>query len=314
MRGSRRRVSPRVAATVSWTGTPAIDVAAGVVAQLRANDVAVQWVSGLHAGVRQAVLLPPRRPDRPFRGRRRLLRRARVSERAGTSWPPGSAAVAGAHRRGLRRRGTPPDGGRARRGHQVLPGSGRRPARGPRGAARGGEPRPGGRAPRSPSCATATELSVHFIGQLQTNKAAARWPGTPTWCTPWTGPSSLMRWSGAPHAAGRRLEVLVQVGLDHEPRHAAGVGPADALRLADQVAQAPDLDLRGVMAVAPLGADPARGVRRGCARCRRHTGGAPGGSLDLRRDERATSRRRSPTGRHTCVSARAILGSRPPLR
>lgn len=33
-------------ATVSWTGTPAIDVAAGVVAQLRANDVAVQWVPG----------------------------------------------------------------------------------------------------------------------------------------------------------------------------------------------------------------------------------------------------------------------------
>ena len=33
-------------ATVSWTGTPAIDVAAGVVAQLRANAVAVQWVPG----------------------------------------------------------------------------------------------------------------------------------------------------------------------------------------------------------------------------------------------------------------------------
>jgi YfiH family protein len=30
----------------SWTGTPAIDVAAGVVAQLSANDVAVQWVPG----------------------------------------------------------------------------------------------------------------------------------------------------------------------------------------------------------------------------------------------------------------------------
>jgi YfiH family protein len=30
----------------SWTGTPAIDVAAGVVAQLAANDVAVQWVPG----------------------------------------------------------------------------------------------------------------------------------------------------------------------------------------------------------------------------------------------------------------------------
>ena len=35
-----------VSATVSWTGTPAIDVAAGVVAQLRGLDVAVHWVPG----------------------------------------------------------------------------------------------------------------------------------------------------------------------------------------------------------------------------------------------------------------------------
>lgn len=34
------------ASTVSWTGTPAVDVAAGVVAQLRAADVAVTWVPG----------------------------------------------------------------------------------------------------------------------------------------------------------------------------------------------------------------------------------------------------------------------------
>ena len=34
------------AATVSWTGTPAVDVAAGVVSQLRANDVEVTWVAG----------------------------------------------------------------------------------------------------------------------------------------------------------------------------------------------------------------------------------------------------------------------------
>ena len=31
---------------MSWTGTPAIDVAAGVVSQLRANDIAVQWIPG----------------------------------------------------------------------------------------------------------------------------------------------------------------------------------------------------------------------------------------------------------------------------
>jgi len=45
MRAAAAAVTPE-SATVSWTGTPAIDVAAGVVAQLRANDVAVQWLPG----------------------------------------------------------------------------------------------------------------------------------------------------------------------------------------------------------------------------------------------------------------------------
>ena len=38
-------VSP-AAAAMSWQGTPAIDVAAGVVEQLRSRSVAVQWISG----------------------------------------------------------------------------------------------------------------------------------------------------------------------------------------------------------------------------------------------------------------------------
>jgi YfiH family protein len=45
MRAASAAVSPEAAA-VSWTGTPAVDVAAGVVAQLHANEVAVQWVPG----------------------------------------------------------------------------------------------------------------------------------------------------------------------------------------------------------------------------------------------------------------------------
>jgi YfiH family protein len=45
MREAASRVQP-VAATVSWTGTPAVDVAAGVVAQLRDAGVEVRWVPG----------------------------------------------------------------------------------------------------------------------------------------------------------------------------------------------------------------------------------------------------------------------------
>jgi copper oxidase (laccase) domain-containing protein len=45
MRAQAARVSP-VAAGISWRGTPAVDVAAGVVDQLRARSVEVQWVRG----------------------------------------------------------------------------------------------------------------------------------------------------------------------------------------------------------------------------------------------------------------------------
>jgi YfiH family protein len=45
LRSAAAAVAPEASAR-SWTGTPAIDVAAGVVAQLVARDVAVQWVPG----------------------------------------------------------------------------------------------------------------------------------------------------------------------------------------------------------------------------------------------------------------------------
>jgi YfiH family protein len=45
MRAQAAAISP-VAAAISWEGTPSIDVAAGVVDQLKARSVAVQWVQG----------------------------------------------------------------------------------------------------------------------------------------------------------------------------------------------------------------------------------------------------------------------------
>jgi YfiH family protein len=48
MRAQAAMVSP-VAASVSWQGTPSIDVAAAVVDQLRARSVAVQWIWGCTA-------------------------------------------------------------------------------------------------------------------------------------------------------------------------------------------------------------------------------------------------------------------------
>jgi polyphenol oxidase len=45
MRAQAANISP-AASTTSWQGTPAIDVAAGVVEQLRARSVTVQWIPG----------------------------------------------------------------------------------------------------------------------------------------------------------------------------------------------------------------------------------------------------------------------------
>jgi PLP dependent protein len=104
------------------------------------------------------------------------------------------------------------------------------------------------------------QLTVHFIGQLQTNKA-----------------SSVVRHADVIHSVDRpklvtaldraaashavRPAVLVQVCLDDRPGR-GGVRPEDAADLADQVARSDHLELQGLMAVAPLGADPAPAFAR----------------------------------------------------
>ncbi|MDP5226197.1 MULTISPECIES: YggS family pyridoxal phosphate-dependent enzyme [Arthrobacter] len=114
-------------------------------------------------------------------------------------------------------------------------------------------------------------LSWHFIGQLQSNKA-----------------KSVVRYATAVHSVDRGplvaalskavlaeqeargradLEVLLQVNLDPEAIAAGAGGRGGALpdelpALAGQVAVAPGLRLRGLMAVAPLGADAAEAFER----------------------------------------------------
>jgi YfiH family protein len=61
MRDEVSRVAP-ASRTVSWTGTPALDVAAGVVEQLRGLDVEVDWVRGC---TREEPDLYSHRRDRP---------------------------------------------------------------------------------------------------------------------------------------------------------------------------------------------------------------------------------------------------------
>ncbi|HEX6337457.1 MAG TPA: YggS family pyridoxal phosphate-dependent enzyme [Jiangellaceae bacterium] len=94
----------------------------------------------------------------------------------------------------------------------------------------------------------------HFVGQLQTNKAAAV-----------AGYSSVVHsvdrvrlvnaLSRGAATAGRPVECFVQVSLDEAPGR-GGASGRQILEVADRVAEAESLQLAGVMAVAPLGVDP----------------------------------------------------------
>ncbi|MFZ1287320.1 MAG: YggS family pyridoxal phosphate-dependent enzyme [Candidatus Phosphoribacter sp.] len=111
-------------------------------------------------------------------------------------------------------------------------------------------------APAAPAVSSAPELTMHFIGQLQTNKAGsvARYADVVHTVDRPRLVSALDR--GA-QAAGRRLRALVQVDLEPErDPNRGGARPEDALTIAEAVDTAAHLELGGVMAVAPLGADP----------------------------------------------------------
>ena len=105
------------------------------------------------------------------------------------------------------------------------------------------------------------DLTWHFIGGLQSNKAAA--VAAYADVVESLDRAKLLRGlsagaHGAP-GADRSVDVLVQVDLDPAPAPGstrAGCSPGDVDRLAERVAETDGLRLRGVMAVAPLGADP----------------------------------------------------------
>jgi pyridoxal phosphate enzyme (YggS family) len=105
-------------------------------------------------------------------------------------------------------------------------------------------------------------LTWHFIGGLQSNKAAA----VASYAAvvesvdrrKLVGPLSR----GA-HQRDRPVDVLLQVSLDPPGREGrAGADPDELADLASAVDAAGGLELRGLMAVAPLGEDPASAFAR----------------------------------------------------
>jgi PLP dependent protein len=101
-------------------------------------------------------------------------------------------------------------------------------------------------------------LQVHFIGQLQSNKVASLAGYVDTVHS--VDRDKLVRGlDRAAGVAGRHLGALIQVRLsgDTAGRGRGGIPVEDLPGLANSIAAASHLTLRGLMAVAPLGVDPA---------------------------------------------------------
>jgi pyridoxal phosphate enzyme (YggS family) len=157
------------------------------------------------------------------------------------------------------------------------------------------------------------DLTWHFIGGLQSNKAAA-----------------VAAYADAVHSVDRTklvgpldrgaeartapIDVLLQVSLDPPGvEHRNGVDPDRLDELADAVAGAGHLRLRGLMAVAPLDADPAAAFDRVAAIRQQLLASHPdagwlsaGMSGDLEEAVRAGAT-------HVRIGS-AVLGSRPQVK
>jgi pyridoxal phosphate enzyme (YggS family) len=158
---------------------------------------------------------------------------------------------------------------------------------------------------------SADSLVWHFIGAVQTNKAKAVAAYADV-VESVDRERLVIALSRGAVGAGRQLPCLIQVDLEDAGRtERSGCRPAEVPALAEQVAGAEGLLLGGVMAVAPLGGDPARAFAElaavSVALVADHPGAttvSAGMSNDL---EQAVS-----AGATHVRIGRAVLGERPP--
>jgi pyridoxal phosphate enzyme (YggS family) len=152
-------------------------------------------------------------------------------------------------------------------------------------------------------------LTWHFVGQLQSNKAGAVADAADV-----VHSVDRAKLLGPMDRRGRPLDVLLQVSLDPPGSgHRAGAAVGDLPPLADAVLASDHLTLRGLMAVAPLGEDPAAAFGRLAEVRARFVSAYPsatwlsaGMSGDLEHAVRAGAT-------HVRVGS-AVLGSRPPVQ
>lgn len=110
------------------------------------------------------------------------------------------------------------------------------------------------------------DLTWHFIGQLQSNKAKAVLEYADVIHS--VDRSSVVdaldaAWHGRREVepATSPIEIFLQLNLTPDP-HRGGVQPHELVPFAETVMQSPAFNIRGVMAVAPLDEDPAQAFAR----------------------------------------------------
>ncbi len=155
-------------------------------------------------------------------------------------------------------------------------------------------------------------LTWHFVGQLQRNKAGsvARYADVVQSVDRAALVDALGR-AAARH--GRQLGVCIQIDLAGDRAGRGGADPDEALALADRVAGHDALDLLGVMAVAPLGADPASAFSR-LADVHGHITSRHPGAVMRSAGMSADLEAAIAAGATHIRPGSALLGARPPLK
>ncbi|MCU1351502.1 MAG: alanine racemase domain protein [Acidimicrobiales bacterium] len=154
------------------------------------------------------------------------------------------------------------------------------------------------------------DVRWHFVGAVQTNKARSVSAYADVVHSV-DRPALVDALSRGAQRADRSVDVLVQVSLDGAARR-GGADPVDVPALADQVASAAGLRLAGVMAIAPLDADPAAAFGRLATVAdvvRRHHPQAQLMSAGMSADLEAAVQ----AGANVLRVGTALFGTRPPL-
>jgi hypothetical protein len=144
------------------------------------------------------------------------------------------------------------------------------------GVADVGENRDAEAAPKAAEC-VGLDLTWHFVGQLQTNKAASvvRYASV---VHSVDRPRLVRALGRAARGAERVVECLVEVSLDGDPAR-GGAAAGDVPALAEALAAEEGLVLGGVMAIAPLSMEPADAFARLLASAAAVRGIRPGATM-----------------------------------